>query len=118
MSRAAELTFAATDTVNAGDPDWVEQVMNMTDGLGVDVAIEAVGIPATFTACTKIVRPGGSVAYTANPSSWRCMISGSMTSRSLPGCQHEYHADAAQARLPRASCRPSGSEPTSSSWMR
>jgi alcohol dehydrogenase len=36
--------------------------MNMSDGLGVDVAIEAVGIPATFTACTKIVRPGGSVA--------------------------------------------------------
>ena len=34
----------------------------MTDGLGVDVAIEAVGIPATFDACTKIVRPGGSIA--------------------------------------------------------
>jgi alcohol dehydrogenase len=34
----------------------------MTDGLGVDVAIEAVGIPATFEACTRIVRPGGSVA--------------------------------------------------------
>src|SRR3954452_15834605 len=56
------LTFGATDTVNSGDSDWAEQVMNMTDGLGVDVAIEAVGIPATFTACTKIVRPGGSVA--------------------------------------------------------
>jgi alcohol dehydrogenase len=56
------LTFGATDTVNSGDADWAEQVMNMTDGLGVDVAIEAVGIPATFTACTKIVRPGGSVA--------------------------------------------------------
>lgn len=34
----------------------------MTDGLGVDVAIEAVGIPQTFDACTQIVRPGGSVA--------------------------------------------------------
>ena len=34
----------------------------MTDGFGVDVAIEAVGIPATFEACTKIVRPGGTVA--------------------------------------------------------
>jgi alcohol dehydrogenase len=56
------LTFGATDAVNSGEPDWAEQVMNMTDGLGVDVAIEAVGIPATFTACTKIVRPGGSVA--------------------------------------------------------
>jgi alcohol dehydrogenase len=56
------LTFGATDAVNSGEPDWAEQVMKMTDGLGVDVAIEAVGIPATFTACTELVRPGGSVA--------------------------------------------------------
>src|SRR3954463_6195796 len=56
------LTFGATDTVNSGDSDWLEQVMAMTDGFGVDVAIEAVGIPATFTACTKMVRPGGHVA--------------------------------------------------------
>ena len=54
--------FGATDSVNSGDADWVEKVMGMTDGLGVDVAIEAVGIPATFEACTKIVRPGGSIA--------------------------------------------------------
>ncbi len=56
------LAFGATDVVNSGDPDWAEQVRAMTDGFGVDVAIEAVGIPETFTACTKIVRPGGSVA--------------------------------------------------------
>ncbi|WP_127126594.1 zinc-dependent alcohol dehydrogenase family protein [Georgenia sp. SYP-B2076] len=54
--------FGATDGVNSGDADWAEQVMGMTDGLGVDVAIEAVGIPATFDACTAIVRPGGTVA--------------------------------------------------------
>jgi alcohol dehydrogenase len=54
--------FGATDTVNSADPDWAEKVKAMTDGFGVDVAIEAVGIPATFDACTKIVRPGGSVA--------------------------------------------------------
>ncbi len=54
--------FGATDTVNSGDSDWADQVRAMTDGLGVDVAIEAVGIPATFLACTKIVRPGGTVA--------------------------------------------------------
>jgi alcohol dehydrogenase len=56
------LGFGATDAVNSADSDWAEQVMAMTDGLGVDVAIEAVGVPATFEACTKIVRPGGSVA--------------------------------------------------------
>jgi alcohol dehydrogenase len=54
--------FGATDTVNSGDADWIDQVKAMTDGFGVDVAIEAVGIPSTFDACTKIVRPGGSVA--------------------------------------------------------
>jgi len=54
--------FGATDTVNSGDADWLDQVKALTDGLGVDVAIEAVGLPSTFEACTKIVRPGGSVA--------------------------------------------------------
>jgi len=55
-------TFGATDTVDSAAEDWVEQVLAMTDGLGVDVAIEAVGVPQTFEACTKIVRPGGTVA--------------------------------------------------------
>jgi alcohol dehydrogenase len=55
-------SFGATDTVNSADPQWAEKVKAMTDGFGVDVAIEAVGIPATFEACTKIVRPGGAVA--------------------------------------------------------
>ncbi|HLN77833.1 MAG TPA: zinc-dependent alcohol dehydrogenase family protein [Nocardioidaceae bacterium] len=54
--------FGASDAVNSGAGDWVDRVKAMTDGLGVDVAIEAVGIPATFDACTRIVRPGGSIA--------------------------------------------------------
>jgi alcohol dehydrogenase len=60
LKRALEL--GATDAVNSGDADWRDQVLALTDGLGVDVAIEAVGVPATFEACTKIVRPGGSIA--------------------------------------------------------
>ena len=40
----------------------VEQVMAATDGLGVDVAIEAVGVPEAFELCTKLVRPRGHVA--------------------------------------------------------
>ena len=55
-------TFGATDTVNSGTAGFVETVKAMTDGLGVDVAIEAVGIPATFDTCIKLVRPGGSIA--------------------------------------------------------
>ena len=54
--------FGATDTVNSGDLDWKGQVLALTDGLGVDVAIEAVGVPETFTMATVIVRPGGNVA--------------------------------------------------------
>jgi alcohol dehydrogenase len=38
------------------------EVDRLTDGLGVDTAIEAVGIPATFEQCTQLVRPGGRVA--------------------------------------------------------
>jgi alcohol dehydrogenase len=60
LKRAAD--FGATDTVNSGDKDWKEQVLALTDGQGVDVAIEAVGVPQTFTMATVIVRPGGSVA--------------------------------------------------------
>jgi alcohol dehydrogenase len=36
--------------------------MELTGGLGADVAIEAVGIPETFELCTDVVRPGGHVA--------------------------------------------------------
>ena len=60
LARAKD--FGATDTVNSGDTDWKEQVLALTDGLGVDVAIEAVGVPDTFTMATVIVRPGGHVA--------------------------------------------------------
>jgi alcohol dehydrogenase len=60
LKRASD--FGATDTINSGDKDWKEQVFALTDGQGVDVAIEAVGVPQTFTMATEIVRPGGSVA--------------------------------------------------------
>ena len=52
----------ATHTINSGASDWKEQVFALTDGYGVDVAIEAVGVPATFEMCTQLVRPGGNVA--------------------------------------------------------
>jgi len=60
LARARD--FGATDAVVSGSADWKEQVLSLTDGAGVDVAIEAVGIPQTFTMATEIVRPGGSVA--------------------------------------------------------
>ena len=54
--------FGATATVNATDGKAAERVMKMTGGRGVDTAIEAVGIPATFRICEDIVAPGGTIA--------------------------------------------------------
>lgn len=54
--------FGADVTINASREDVDAQVRILTGGLGVDVAIEAVGTPGTFETCTKIVRPGGHVA--------------------------------------------------------
>jgi alcohol dehydrogenase len=55
--------FGATDAINSGGARWKEELLALTDGdLGVDVAIEAVGIPQTFDMATEIIRPGGSVA--------------------------------------------------------
>lgn len=55
-------TFGATHTLQVGKDDIVAEIMKLTDGLGVDVAIEAVGVPATFDTCQKIVSAGGSIA--------------------------------------------------------
>ena len=54
--------FGATDGVVSTDADWRDQVFALTDGLGVDVAIEAVGVPQTFAMVLDIVRPAGHVA--------------------------------------------------------
>lgn len=54
--------FGASEGVVSSDSDWKEQVVALTDGLGVDVAIEAVGVPATWDMSLAIVRPGGHVA--------------------------------------------------------
>jgi alcohol dehydrogenase len=60
--REVAKAFGATDSVDSGAGGWQDEVMSMTDGLGVDVAIEAVGIPQTFEMCTNLIRPGGTVA--------------------------------------------------------
>ncbi|MEQ4618064.1 MAG: zinc-dependent alcohol dehydrogenase family protein [Corticimicrobacter sp.] len=58
----AALQFGATDVIDVTRVNAVEQLMAMTDGVGVDVAIEAVGIPATFDVCQHAIAPGGRVA--------------------------------------------------------
>ena len=55
-------SFGATDLVNSQDGKAIEKVMALTGGAGVDVAIEAVGVPVTFDICQGIVTPGGRIA--------------------------------------------------------
>ncbi len=55
------LEFGATDTVEVG-PGTASDVTALADGLGVDVAIEAVGYPETLLTAASLVRPGGTIA--------------------------------------------------------
>jgi alcohol dehydrogenase len=55
-------SFGATAVVNSADGAAIQRIMEMTGGEGVDVAIEAVGIPATFDICQGIVGAGGYIA--------------------------------------------------------
>jgi len=55
-------TFGATHTINSAVENPVEKIMALTDQIGVDVAIEAVGIPETFELCEAIIAPGGHIA--------------------------------------------------------
>jgi alcohol dehydrogenase len=54
--------FGATATVNSRNGDAARQVLALTGGRGVDTAIEAVGIAATFELCQDIVAAGGTIA--------------------------------------------------------
>jgi alcohol dehydrogenase len=54
--------FGADIVVNNGREDALAVVRDLTDGLGADVAIEAVGVPATFELAASLARPGGHIA--------------------------------------------------------
>ena len=54
--------FGATATINSADGQAQQRIMELTADLGVDTAIEAVGVPATFELCEAIVAPGGVIA--------------------------------------------------------
>lgn len=55
-------TCGATQTINSENENAIEKINNLTNNKGVDVAIEAVGIPATFELCESIVGAGGHIA--------------------------------------------------------
>lgn len=54
--------FGADVVINNSTEDPMERILELTGGLGADVAIEAVGVPDTFELAARLVRPGGCVA--------------------------------------------------------
>jgi alcohol dehydrogenase len=54
--------FGADTTINNSRQDARATVMELTDGLGADIAIEAVGVPGTFELAAELIRPCGRVA--------------------------------------------------------
>ena len=55
-------TYGADDIVNFEEGDPVEQVLALTDGEGVDAAIEALGSSQTLEQCVEVTRPGGTIS--------------------------------------------------------
>lgn len=56
------LEMGATKVVNSGKEDAIAKIRELTNGRGVDCAIEAVGIPATWNVCQHVVKEGGNIA--------------------------------------------------------
>jgi len=54
--------LGADHVVDFKKADPVVEIMRITDGRGVDVAIEALGTQATFEACLRALRPGGTLS--------------------------------------------------------
>ena len=59
---AAAKAMGADLTVDFTAGDVVEQIMGLTDGRGVDVAIEALGTQGTFENALRVLRPGGTLS--------------------------------------------------------
>jgi threonine dehydrogenase-like Zn-dependent dehydrogenase len=54
--------YGADEIINFENEDVVERVLELTDGQGVDTAIEALGYDTTFQSAVKITKPGGTIS--------------------------------------------------------
>ena len=110
--------FGADVVVNNAARTPVARRVELTGGLGADVAIEAVGVPATFELCARLVRPGGHVANIGvhgKPATLHLeeLWIQERHHHDRPG-RHVLDADAAAAAWPASSSTPRGSSPTAS----
>ena len=94
--------FGATQIINSGDGQAATKVKVLTGGRGVDTAIEAVGVPATFLLCQDLVAPGGSHRqYRRARDQGRSPFGAPLVTEYRHHHQagrHRHHADAAQDR--------------------
>jgi alcohol dehydrogenase len=81
LARARE--FGASVTINNGTEDARARIMELTDGLGADVALEAVGIASTFELAAELIRPGGHVANIGVHGHSACLHLETMWSRNV-----------------------------------
>jgi alcohol dehydrogenase len=81
LARARE--FGADVTINNGTEDAVARIMELTDGMGADVALEAVGIATTFELAAELIRPGGHVANIGVHGHSACLHLETMWSRNV-----------------------------------
>ena len=85
---AVAKTFGATTVINSGDGKAAQRVMELTDKAGVDVAVEAVGVPGAFAICQRLSQPAdASRTWVSTANRWSCTWrnSGTATSQSRPG---------------------------------
>jgi len=54
--------YGADDVVDFAEGDPVDQIFELTDGEGVDTAIEALGTSQTFEQCVTVTKPGGTIS--------------------------------------------------------
>jgi len=60
--QALSRAFGADEIVDFKKGDAVQQILDLTNGQGVDSAIEALGMPQTFEACIRVTKPGGTIS--------------------------------------------------------
>jgi len=84
--------IGADDVIIADGPDVVSEVRRITGGYGVDVAIEAVGIPETWEQAVRMVRRGGTVNFFGGcPTDTRITIDTQLLHYSEITCKASFH---------------------------
>lgn len=96
--RDLAMTFGATDFVVAG-PAAIAAIRALTQGRGVDYAVEAVGVPAVQETCLEAARPGGTIVLAGlAPMGSSTNLPGAVITRQEKTVKGSYYGSASPAR--------------------